>query len=118
MSTTDLSRLLPCNSALLLDNGREWIVRLGAKLPPVWVQQIFYSRDSKTLELAPLDGKASVALRRVHGLLEMLRTPQHGRLRVVREGGADEVTFFCGLIEDRCLGEVSLDEFQQQMMRR
>uniref|UniRef100_A0A7S0GUT4 Uncharacterized protein n=1 Tax=Amorphochlora amoebiformis TaxID=1561963 RepID=A0A7S0GUT4_9EUKA len=106
-------------SALLLDNGSRFLIRVGSRVDSKWVNSIFATTESKALVLRELDeSTTSVDLERVHQILDSIRTPFHKGLRVIREGGGEEIHFFSGLIQDRSVGEQSLAEYMQFILRR
>jgi len=110
------------DSALLLDNGRQFMIRIGNQVDRKWLHTVFDGADSKaiTLKELPADEKIPVAveLERVHQVLDSLRSPFHKGVSVILEGDTDEMYFFGALIQDRSMGEQSLAEYMQFILRR
>eukprot|EP00471_Norrisiella_sphaerica_P001122 CAMPEP_0184484744 /NCGR_PEP_ID=MMETSP0113_2-20130426/6423_1 /TAXON_ID=91329 /ORGANISM="Norrisiella sphaerica, Strain BC52" /LENGTH=907 /DNA_ID=CAMNT_0026865863 /DNA_START=116 /DNA_END=2839 /DNA_ORIENTATION=+ len=105
-------------SALLLDDGRHFIIRIGNQVDQNWVQNVFEGSETKAVQLREYKENCHTDLERVYQVLDSMRTPFHKGITVVREGDSDELRFFQGLIQDRTLGEQSLAEFMQFILRR
>ena len=114
------------NAAYLLDNGLEFLIRVGRQCDPAFLHAVFgvYSLqgvDSK--QLAVLDDDATArndTLQRVRAVLSYLRavSSAYQCVFVVQEGEPAEMRFFNLLIEDRNQSAMALSEFEQFIHRQ
>mmetsp|Transcript_25051 Transcript_25051/g.41989 ORF Transcript_25051/g.41989 Transcript_25051/m.41989 type:complete len:122 (-) Transcript_25051:205-570(-) len=106
-------------SVLLLDNGRHFLVRIGNRVDPKWLNTVFQDADSKKgIKLRSYEENCPVELERVYQVLDSIKTPFHKGTTIVKEGDSDELLFFSSLIQDRSFGEQSLAEYMQFIVRR
>ena len=116
------------NAAYLLDNGLEFLIRVGRQCDPNFLHAVFgvYSLqgvDSKQLSVREEDGTVATAndtLHRVRSVLSYLRAvSSHWQcVFVVQEGEPAEMRFFNLLIEDRNQSAMALSEFEQFIHRQ
>ena len=114
------------DAAYLLDNGLEFLLRVGKAVDPQWLQSMFgvstlQGVDAKGLQMREDDGGGvGGRLGRVKAVMEYLRavSPHYQCMFVVKEGEAAEVRFFNLLIEDRNHTAMSLSEFEQFISRQ
>jgi len=108
-----------------VDNGMEFLLRLGRDMNPAWLQSVFgvstlkgVNADTLVLQiLAPHDLDSPV--RRLTNILTYLRevNPRFQQLLVIKEGEPNELRFLNTLIEDRNINAMSLAEFDQFIHR-
>ena len=114
------------NAAYLLDNGLEFLIRVGRQCDPTFLHSLFgvYSLqgvDSKQLTLREEDAVTrDDTLHRVHNVLSYLRavSSHYQCVFVVQEGEPAEIRFFNLLIEDRNQSAMALSEFEQFIHRQ
>jgi len=118
------SVLLP-HTVFLIDNGMEFLLRIGSAVSSEWIQSVFgvsslvgvETRDLVVQTPAPND-QASPC-RRLHNILSYLRdvSSHYQQLYVVKEGEPTELRFQQLCIEDRNAQTMSLVEFDQFISR-
>jgi protein transport protein SEC24 len=103
------AEVLKSDTVFLVDNGMDFLIRVGRQVSPEWLQSVFGvptldSVDSRTLVLqTPRADDLTSPLRRLTNILTYLRevSPLYQQLYIMREGEASELKFFNMLIEDR-----------------
>lgn len=103
------AEVLRPDTVFLVDNGMDFVLRVGRQVSPAWLQSVFGVQsvegvDSRALQLqTPAAGDVDSPLRRLTNILNYLRevSPLFQQLRVVKEGEASELKFLNMLIEDR-----------------
>jgi hypothetical protein len=106
-------------AALLLDNGFSFYLRLGRKVSPTLLNELFGVEsitqvDCKALSLrAPQKDDNDSSCRRLYNVLSYLRklSPWYQQLHVIKEGDPTEISFYSFLIEDKTMTTLSLTEF-------
>ena len=115
------AEVLKADTVFLVDNGMDFLLRVGRHVDPNWLQNVFgvsslEGVDSRSLVLqTPQPSDMDSPLRRLTNILTYLRevSPLYQQLSVMKEGEASELKFFHMLIEDRMMSAMSLGEFDQ-----
>jgi len=116
--------LMP-STVFLVDNGLEFLLRIGRATNPNWLASVFGmsnidSAPGANLKiLTPQDGDHDSPCRRLNNILNYLRevSPFYQTLTIIKEGEATELKFINMLIEDRNMSAMSLAEFDQFIHR-
>ncbi len=119
------SEVLKSDTAFLVDNGMDFLLRVGRAVDPAWLQSVFGVStldgvNAATLVLqTPAPHDPDSPLRRLTNILTYLRevSPLYQQLLVIKEGEPNELRFLNMLIEDRNMSAMSLAEFDQFIHR-
>ena len=118
------AQVLQSDSAYLLDNGLEFLLRIGKAVDPAFLHALFGLQSLQGVDAKQLvmreDGGGGALLQRVRNVMEYLRavSSHYQCLFVVKEGEPTEVRFFNLLIEDRSHTAMALSEFEQFIHRQ
>ena len=120
------AEVLKSDTVFLVDNGLDFLLRVGRQVDPNWLQSVFGvpcldGVDSRSLVLqTPQAHDLDSPLRRLTNILTYLRevSPLYQQLQIMKEGEASELKFFNLLIEDRNMSAMSLAEFDQFIHRQ
>jgi protein transport protein SEC24 len=110
---------LTSDSAILLNNGRSFYLRLGRGVNSGFLQELFGIQSLEAVHLEslqlryPENFEGVTRLHRVWNLLNYFRSTSsvYQDLRIFREGDPSELRFFDMLIHDRTMSVMALDEF-------
>lgn len=113
------SEVLRSDTVYLVDNGMEFLLRVGRQVDPNWLLSVFGVHtlegvDTRTVHMqTPPAGDMDSPCRRLSNILTYLRevSPLYQQLHIIKEGEPTELHFLHMLIEDRNMSAMSLAEF-------
>uniref|UniRef100_A0A7S4DPI2 Uncharacterized protein n=1 Tax=Lotharella globosa TaxID=91324 RepID=A0A7S4DPI2_9EUKA len=106
------------SQCLVLDDGKSFMILVGNRVDPKWVNTVFEAMDAKSMRLRDLEENSPTELQLVYQVLDSIRTPFHKGTYVIADGTQDAAHFYGALVQDRTMGEQSLDEYMQFILRR
>jgi protein transport protein SEC24 len=113
------SEVLRSDTAFLVDNGMEFLLRVGRQVSSEWIYSVFGLHTLEGVDMrcvtvqTPPAHDVDSPCRRLTNILTYLRevSPLYQQLLVIREGEPNELRFLTMLIEDRNMSAMSLAEF-------